>query len=285
MIVYAIPFRAPETTNDWDACVKRLDRTLQSIFNPLNHAPFQCIVACNHIPEQLKGKYDSRLEWIELQMPIPQSWIEMARDKFWKLLEISVRIRALLEQQENPECGIYVMPVDADDLLNYQIAGYCEAHPDANGFVSKDGYVWQEGSSIFRIYPQMHTYCGSCNIIKMYRDDLPEHMPFPIDLCHDGHTAGILNSRYPIRFDHNHNIIVERYSSINKPFSTLPFRSTVYVRGTGDNISCIPLKEKEAQSKKRKGIQIHPIAFLRKINIFKIKYISQKIKFEFGINL
>ena len=283
MIVYAIPFRAPETTNDWDACVKRLDRTLQSIFNPLNHAPFQCIVACNHIPEQLKGKYDSRLEWLELQMPIPQSWIEMARDKFWKLLEISVRIRALLEQQENPECGIYVMPVDADDLLNYQIAGYCEAHPDANGFVSKDGYVWQEGSSIFRIYPQMHTYCGSCNIIKMYRNDLPERMPFPIDLCHDGHTAGILNSRYPIRFDHN--IIVERYCSINKPFSTLPFRSTVYVRGTGDNISCIPLKEKEAQSKKRKGIQIHPIAFLRKINIFKIKYISQKIKFEFGINL
>ena len=196
--------------------------------------------------------------------------------------EYSKEMRKVLEQQENPECGIYVMPVDADDLLNYQIAGYCEAHPDANGFVSKDGYVWQEGSSIFCIYPQMHTYCGSCNIIKMYRDDLPERIPFPIDLCHDGHTAGILNSRYPIRLDHN--IIVERYSSINKPFSTLPFRSTVYVRGTGDNISCIPLKEKEDPSKKRKGIQIHPIAFLRKINIFKIKYISQKIRSEFGIN-
>ena len=105
MIVYAIPFRAPETTNNWESCVKRLDKTLQSIFNPINRAPFKCIVACNHIPEQLKGKYDSRLEWIELQMPIPKSWIEMARDKFWKLLEISVHIRVLLEQQKTLKMG------------------------------------------------------------------------------------------------------------------------------------------------------------------------------------
>lgn len=279
MIVYAVPFRASETTNNWDACVKRLDRTLQSIFNPRNNAPFKCIIACNHIPESLKSKYDDRLEWIELQMPIPQSWIEMARDKFWKLLVIAVHIRALLEQQENPEAGIYVMPVDADDLLNYRIAAYCAAHPDEHGFVSKDGYVWQEGSSVLRIYPQMHTYCGSCNIIKMYRDDLPECIPFPIDLCHDGRTAGILNSRYPIRYDHN--IMVERYRQIGKPFSTLPFRSTIYVRGTGDNISCIPLKSTSTSNIERD--RFHPIAFLRTINIFQMKWIGEKVQEEFGV--
>ena len=279
MIVYAIPFRAPETANNWDACVKRLDRTLQSIFNPLNNAPFKCIIACNYIPEALKNKYDSRLEWIELQMPVPQTWIEMARDKFWKLLEIAVRIRALLEQQENPEGGIYVMPVDADDLLNYQIASYCAAHPDGHGFASKDGYIWKEGSPVLRTYSQMHTYCGSCNIIKMYRDDLPEYMPFPSDLCHDGRIAGILNSRYPIRYDHH--IVVKQYRQIGKPFSTLPFRSTVYVRGTGDNISCIPSKSSSTSSIQRD--RFHPIAFLRSINIFQIKWIGKKVQREFGV--
>lgn len=279
MIVYAIPFRAPETTNDWEACVERLDHTLQSIFNPRNKAPFHCIVACNHVPEQLRGKYDARLQWLELQMPVPQSWIEMARDKFWKLLEIAVKVRIILEQQENPEDGIYVMPVDADDLLNYRIAEYCALHPDANGFVSKDGYVWQEGNSFFRIYPKMYTYCGSCNIIKMYRDDLPERMPFPIELCHDGHTAAILNAKYPIRYDHN--IMVERYREMGKPFSTLPFRSTVYVRGTRDNISCI--SPGAAAAKKNQTDRFHPIAFLRSINIFQMKWIGKKQRKDFGL--
>ena len=281
MIVYAIPFRAPQTANNWEKCVECLEHTLQSIFNPANHAPFYCIVACNQIPDKLRGKYDKRLIWIELNLPAPGCWIEMAIDKFWKLTEIAVYIRKILEEQAHPEQGIYVMPVDADDLLNYRIPEYCVQHPDENGFVSKDGYIWQEGNKFFRIYPQLHTYCGSCNIIKMYLDDLPEDMPFPAQLCHDQETAGILNSRYPIRYDHH--TVVARYKEMGRPFAVLPFRSTVYVRGTGDNISCIPkVSLDEAQSLKQKD-RFHPIAFLRSINIFRIKPITNKIKKEFRI--
>lgn len=283
MIVYAIPFRSPETANNWEKCVERLNNTLQSIFNPANHAPFYCIVACNQIPDKLRDKYDARLKWIELDLPVPNSWIEMARDKYWKLTEIAVCIRKILEEQAHPEQGIYVMPVDADDLLNYRIPEYCARHPDKNGFVSKDGYVWQEGENFFRIYPQMHTYCGSCNIIKMYREDLPDHMPFPARLCHDRETAGILNSRYPIRYDHN--TVVARYREMGRPFSILPFRSTVYVRGTGDNISCIPQTPLDKASSGKQRDRFHPVAFLRSINIFRMKRIGKKIKIDFRIKI
>lgn len=276
MIVFAIPLRAKETSKNWDGCVRKFHQTLHSIFNQTSSS-FKCIVACNEIPP-LDRKYDERLEFIPLDIPIPTEWVEMARDKYWKLTIIAVRIREILEEQSNLEQGIYVMPVDADDLLNCRIAEYCEQHPNEHGLVSKDGYVLQAGDKFFRKYPQMHTYCGSCNIIKMYREDLPESCPVSPTLCHDKETAGILNDRYPIRFDHN--TVVERYAKAGKPFSYLPFRSTVYVLGTGDNISAIYHAMNYTDGKDR----FHPIAFLRSINIFKMQPITKKTRKEFGMD-
>lgn len=152
MIVFAIPLRARDTSKDWEGVVRRFNQTLKSIFNQTSGA-FKCIVACNEIPP-LDREYDRRLEFIALDIPIPKEWVEMARDKFWKLTMIAVRIREILEEQPNPEQGIYVMPVDADDLLNCRIAEYCEQHPNENGLVSHDGYAWQSGDKFFRKYPK-----------------------------------------------------------------------------------------------------------------------------------
>ena len=279
IVVFAIPLRAKETAKDWNGVLSRLQKTIKSIFNQTN-PEFRCIVACNKIPEMDKN-YDDRLEFIELpDMPIPGNWLEMARDKFWKLTMIAVRIHEILEMQAKPEDGIYVMPVDGDDLLNRKIAEYCSRYPNENGFVSKDGYVWQTGKRYFRVYKQMHTYCGSCNIVKMYLDDLPEKCPADPRLCHDGETAGELNARYPIRYDHN--TIVEHYANAGKPFSQLPFRSTVYVLGTGDNISSIFHSEHSVHREKKR---FHPIAFLRSINIFTMQLITPHIKREFGMDV
>ena len=274
MIIFAIPLRAAETSSDWNGCITRFNQTLNSIFNQTNDS-FKCIVACNEMPTLYK-EYDGRLEFMLLDLPAPKEWIDMARDKFWKLTAIAVRIREILETQPDPEKGIYVMPVDADDLLNKNIAEYCVNHPDENGLVSHGGYVWKTGDKYIRKYPNLHTYCGSCNIIKMYRDDLPDKLPFPNEFCHDGEVARKLNEKYPIRFDHN--MVVELYSKAGKPFSYLPFRSTIYVRNTGDNISCINQKEYLTNQKDR----LYPIAFIRKFNLFKIQVITNRIKDDFG---
>ena len=280
MIIFAIPLRSEESSKNWDVVLSHFHRTVRSIFNQTN-PNFKCIVACNKKPE-MDQVYDERLEFIELPyMPVPGSWVEMARDKFWKLTMITVRVREILEQQENPDNGIYVMPVDADDLFSRRIAEYCHRHPNEHGFVSGYGYVWNAGHRHFRLHKGLHTYCGSCNIIKMYRDDLPESCPAAQELCHDQETAKWLNERYPIRFDHH--IIVDHYRENGRPFSKLPFPSTVYALGTGDNISAIhqELYERKAPSKKR----FHPVALLRKINIFSYMPITKAIRREFGFEI
>lgn len=278
MIIFAIPLRAKETTNDWNEITRLFNNTLQSIFNQKGSGNFKCIVACNDVP-YLKEKYDERLEFIKMKLPIPYTWMEMAHDKFWKLTAISVRCREILENSSCPENGIYIMPVDADDLLSNRIALWCDEHPDANGFVSKEGYVWKRGERKLKIYPDMHEYCGSCNIIKMYREDLPDKMPYDDSLCHDTPTAKVLNRKYPIRF--NHNEVVKKYSDIGKPFEILPFRSTIYVLGHGDNISSIYNSEYKANDNKR----FHPVALVRSVlNIRNIRRLSKSICSEFSID-
>lgn len=103
MIVFAIPLRAKETSSNWNMCVARLNQTIRSIFNQTCDE-FKCLIACNEAP-QLDREYDERLEFIPLELSIPNGWLEMSRDKFWKLTVIAVRIRQLLEQQKNPDEG------------------------------------------------------------------------------------------------------------------------------------------------------------------------------------
>lgn len=275
MIIFAIPLRSKGSSKNWEEVTLSFNNTLHSIFNQTSKE-FKVIVACNEIPK-LDVEYDDRLEFISLDIPIPNSWIEMARDKFWKLTVIAVRIHQILIEQENPEDGIYVMPVDADDLLNCHIAQWCDKHPNEFGAVSDKGYVWDNNGKFLSIYSEMHTYCGSCNIIKMYREDLPEKLPVDSSMCHDKETAGILNKRYPIRYDHN--TVVERYDEMGKPFARLPFYSTIYVRKTEDNISKLYQRENGIINNDR----FHPIAFLRSLNIFKYKLINRQIRKEFGI--
>ncbi len=137
-------------------------------------------------------------------------------------------------QTEDPENGIYVMPIDADDLFSCRISEYVNKHKGAHGFVSDYGYVYHKGKNFLEKYYEMHTFCGSCNIIKMYPNDLPDNMPDQ-SLCFDKETAGILNERYPIRW--NHNEVVEKYKKLGKHFEKLPFPSTIYCLGNGENIS------------------------------------------------
>lgn len=156
--------------------------------------------------------------------------------------------------------------------MNCNIAKYVQEHPDAHGFKAKTGYRWIQGKPIMEITPY---FGGTMNIMKMYPEDLPDELP-DSRLCFTKEMSMKLTKRYPIRW---YDIEVERkFAELGKPLSRLPFRSTIYVLGTGANISSI-----DPSNAKRSFRRFHPIAFLRKINPFTKKYLSKRIKKEFGM--
>lgn len=276
MVCFVVPLRSKGSTKNWEKVVKDFNRTIKSIFNQKSSSEFKCIVVCNEIPE-LYASYDERLEFIQINNPIPREWIEMARDQLWRKMIGAIRVRELLMQMDNPQNGIYVMVVDADDMVNCKIAEWCEKNPDEYGGVSAKGYVWNGRSRFMTKYSAMHTYCGSCSIVKMFEDELPECCPASPQLCHDKETAGLLNERYPIRYDHSK--VVEIYHEMGRDFAVLPFYSTIYMRETGENMSEIYRRERQ----RGKGKRFHPVAFLRSLNVAKYQLVSKKIKDEFGM--
>ncbi len=65
--------------------------------------------------------------------------------------------------------------------------------------------------------------------------------------------------------------------ALGKPLQRLPFRSTVYVLGTGENISSDDPANATGEDR------FHPIAFLRSINPFRHKLLTPAVRREFGM--
>lgn len=167
--------------------------------------------------------------------------------------------------------GVYIFPVDADDYVNRNIAKWCKDYPNENGFKSKTGYKWFRDKNYFIITKY---YGGTMNIMKMYAEDLPDELP-DVSLCFDKETAMKLTNRYPIRW---YDIEVEqKFAKMGKTLTELPFRSTVYVLNTGNNISV------KDPSNCQKDKRFHPVAFIRKLNPFNKRILTKKLRDEFGI--
>lgn len=84
-----------------------------------------------------------------------------------------------------------------------------------------------------------------------------------------------LTERYPIRW---YDIEVERkFADRGRALEQLPFRSTVYVIGTGTNIS----DNDPSKNNVKKDFSVKRI--IRKLNPITHKRITPKIKKEFGM--
>ena len=271
MLIFVIPLKAKGASSDWEGCVVRFKQTVQSCYQQTN-PNFRILISCDEKIDL--GFEDDRIEFlVSDDIPLPKSWEEKVRNKSWKQLVAAVRIKEILRKQKDPKHGIYVMPVDADDLVSSRLAQYAEDHPNENGFVSKYGYVWHEGQMYVQRYKDMHRYCGSCNVIKMYLEDLPDMIPVETERCYDPVVCRGLNSRYIIRKDHGK--VVDIYAAKGKSFLICPFVTTIYRLSTGDNISSEVVTV---------GKGIHLGVWLRKINPFDKCFLGKAIRKDFGIS-
>ena len=220
MIFFGIPLRSKAASNDWGKVEKIFNRTLRSIYRQ-TCPDFRIIVACHDIPV-LEQTCDDRVEFLVSDAPLPTSRREMMLDKGWKLSMIAKRVRELGSG--------YVMMVDSDDLISDRIAQFCAEHPDENGFLSGNGYVYNEGLAYAKKIHKIYGICGSCAIVNYRPEDLPEELP-----------VGISDEEVQRRFvfRRSHRQIPEDLAAAGRPLAPLPFPGVVYVRNTGDNHSML----------------------------------------------
>lgn len=220
MIFFGIPLRAKEASNDWNHVVEVFNRTLESVYRQTD-PEFRIFIACHNIPVLYKN-YDKRVKFLISDQPVPKTRKEMMLDKGWKVSMIAGQIRAL--------GGGYTMLVDSDDILSNRIAEYVNAHPNENGFLSRYGYLYNDGDLYMRKILAPHRICGSCSIVNYTVEELPDRMP-------ENLWDAEINEKWIIRKSHR---IIPRYlAEHGRKLSEMPFPTTVYVRNTGDNHSML----------------------------------------------
>lgn len=220
MIFFGIPLRSKAASYDWENVTKVFNRTLRSVYAQTD-PDFKIYVACHDIPV-LDRKYDSRVEFLISDRDTPKTKEEMLLDKGWKISMIANCIREA--------GGGYTMLVDSDDLVSNRIAEYVNSHPRCSGYLSKYGYVYNDGADYMKKARDLHRLCGSCSIVYYAEDDLPDKMPesffddSPVD-------------KWVIR--KAHCVIPDYLREHGRELRRIPFATTVYVRNTGDNHSML----------------------------------------------
>ncbi len=269
MICFIIALKNKAVASNWDVVEKNFNNTLRSIFNQTD-GNFRVYVGYTDMP-QLYEKYDERLIMIPCNTHTPVERIEKLRDRGWKLSVCSNAIYNEIDELSFEDGGVFVFPVDADDLVNRNIAKYVNSHPRANGFKSKRSFLHKKGRKYFEITPY---FGGTMNIMKLYKDDLISKMP-DVSQCFELSASSELR-KYPVTWD---DFGVERqFADMGRPFSKLPFKSTIYLLGNGDNLS-----DSDPRNLKISNKRFHPVAFLRKISPFNKTLITKNIKKDFGI--
>lgn len=249
MMYFGIPLRSKEASNDWDRVTEYFNRTLWSVYNQIDKN-FKIIVACHEIP-MLKKEYDDRVEFIQVNNPIPKTKHEMMIDKGHKIHTIAMRIREL--------GGGFTMLVDADDLISNRISQYINNNQDKNGFLSHNGYYYHVGNDYIK---KGHKFPnGSSTIVKYNIEDLPfEYYDNPVD--------SVNSNPHIIR--KKHGDIPKICKEKGRALSKLPFIASIYVRETGDNHSLIGKNESK--------FRLIEQALMPKIKI------NDKLKKEFSID-
>lgn len=120
--------------------------------------------------------------------------------------------------------------VDSDDLVSNRIAEYVNSHPGRTGFLSRYGYVHNEGTGYVQRMLALHRTCGSCSIVNYAIEDLPEQMP------EDFYDDSI---RQKWIFRKSHRLIPDYLKEHGRKQETMPFPTTIYVMNTGDNHSIL----------------------------------------------
>ena len=116
------------------------------------------------------------------------------------------------------------MPVDADDLISNRLAEFFAGRNDGLCYKSRYGYIYHRGSSFVTKHRDLYRTCGSCSVLYLKDNE------FPIKPFEEKEEAFFLCA---------HRVLPQKAIASGKRFGTIPFPSTIYILGTGENHSII----------------------------------------------
>ena len=169
--VFAVPLKARSACSDWEQAQANLRQTLRSA-QQAGAGQAVAIVACHDEPDlrDLRGPDVQvlRVPFPEPDDPTQGTPSQGGRDKAKKRRFIGAWLREALVEDE-----VYVMFLDADDLVHRDLVRHVLGHPQKAFLVDK-GYALDVTDGLLQHWRQsFHHACGSSFVCWFARDELP----------------------------------------------------------------------------------------------------------------
>jgi len=252
--VFLIPLRNASVARNWESCVELCIKTILSASQQTAHEDcFQVVLVCRDFPEI---SLPSNVKILRAPFPDPEpNWESQHVDKYAK---IRFGLEHLVEQ-----APLYIMKLDADDLVSNKIVSWVLADDNKNGYYVDKGYRWFSGRKWMEPVDNFHSECGSSNILYVEKNDLLKDNIYESKILKLGH-----------------NITVQYFNDIKKPLKEIPFSAVIYRKSNGENITLHYLPSGTKCNKP--NFKFYIGKYITKI-LHRRVFLSKRIKSEFSL--
>jgi len=214
-LTFAIPVRDPRGVGDWDSVKRLMAVTIRSLFAQSGPRPR---VVLGTSPDADLPELPSDVQVIEVDLPYrplpegegPERWDAILVDKGLRLAH------ALAAADPRG----HVMVVDYDDLVSTRLSEWVAARPEASGWFSDAGYLWDGGPVASLLPTGFNDLCGTSLIVRADLLRVPSDPSDATELDWIKDTLGS-HKRWQGHF----------------PLEPLGFPGAVYRVGSGANVS------------------------------------------------
>jgi hypothetical protein len=252
-MIFIIPVKSAVISPSWDKFSKIFERTVRSVCQQTDQ-DFKVVVVCNEKPITDFEHPNIHYVYVDFPPPTPEATKDFKGLHSPKEADKSKKIIAGFEYAKQFDTT-HMMVVDADDCISNAIVSFVKKNPDVDGWYSKMGYVYREGSKlIFKKMDNFSSLCGTSLIVK------PQYL-LPI----------ISPDMY---FRHPKRTLENGYKM--KP---LPFPAAVYTIN-GENYF---MTEKAVEHFKGDTVKNGSANLLKRVMRYRIWFLTNGVKKKFGL--
>ncbi|KQM31029.1 galactosyl transferase [Rhizobium sp. Leaf68] len=213
LLTFIIPVRHQNNARDWSHLKANLTLTIASIANQ-THSNWRGIIVANEGADLPPLPENFSVTWVTFPPNDIHDRGNATEADFLDAFRFD-KGRRVLSGMLSALDSRFFMIVDDDDFVSARIVEFVSEHPNENGWVVQQGFVWNDGGKLLLCHNDFNSACGTSLIVRSSVYGLPS-------------TVGEADVEWMKDILGSHRRVPPMLSAKGYSLQKLPFRGAVY---------------------------------------------------------